>query len=297
MPASLKHTNSGRFGDSVTRFAIVGHARNGSTLLSTSLGQHTRVRMFGELFNDEESERRNAFRAGKQLYRNGRIFNRRTEGRPEFYRDELDGASFLRDEVFYQRFVSDPFAVGLKIFYNQARLGNARSVWHYLRAQRHIRVVHLIRANLLDAWLSLQYALQTDRWVWPIELGDPPQPQPIALVPQAAEAYFNEILANRLWTREAFANHPVLELEYDTGLVAHFTDTIDTVQSFLGLPVERLRPLIKRQALRARTVQIANYVELRNYFKDSRFSNFFDDECSSEPFTNVQAVGSHATDI
>jgi Sulfotransferase family len=260
----------------MVRFIVLGHARNGSTLLTTALGQHEQVRIFGELFNDEEEERRRAFRAGCPLYRDGRLIDRQSEGRAEFYRDGCDGATFLREEVLYQRYTDDLFAVGFKIFYNQARTASAKSAWMYLRRTPSIRVIHLLRKNLLESLLSLRLAFLTGEWVRPRQAGTTvSQPPPIWLHPEETRAYFDEITAWRQWAIKFFRSHHMLEMEYASDLCSKFNETLQRAQEFLGIPFQPVTQLLEKQAQRSPADQISNYAELKTHFDDTPYGTFF----------------------
>src|SRR5215212_2439383 len=189
-------------------FILLGHGRSGSTLLVRSLTEHPNIRMSGELFHDEEKERERAFHALNKKFGPGRH-------ETNYYREGDDGATFLRDSVFYQRPWNDILAAGYKMFYIHARHdSHARTAWDYLVGNKDIHVVHFTRANLLECWLSHKIAFITKEWAW--QKGAPgPRTvvPPLRFDPKECETHCNRTFALRRWAAEAFKNHPSIEIE------------------------------------------------------------------------------------
>lgn len=253
------------------RFIILGHGRSGSTLLARSLTQHPNVRMFGELFHDEEPERERAFRAFNES-----VGPRRRE--PRFYRDGEDGAAYLRETVFRRRPWRELLAVGFKMFYLHARADpRVKTAWDYLVENTDVRVIHLGRSNLLECWLSLQMAHITGEWE---RRKGAPGPRtlvpPLDLDPAKCEAFFNQTLAHRRWAAERFRRHPTLELEYEADVVGRFEQTVRRMQDFLEAPRGPAEKLLEKQARRKPREQIVNYDEFKDYFRHTLYEGFFE---------------------
>lgn len=257
------------------KFVLLGHRRSGSTLLLCGLAGNRNIYMFGELFNEHEDDRRKAFASG---LRNCSVAERRGMSADGFYRDGQDGAQFLRDSVFYEHYW-EPVAVGFKLFYHQARqTDGARRAWAHLIAHKDIRVVHLVRRNMLESMLSLRIAIQTNRWA--SLAGEDPAPAellaPLHFSPQECEGFFSETEKSQQWARAAFREHPCIEIEYEGDLCRRFQATVHRVQDFLGVPRRRARRLLRKQAQRRPAEQIGNYAELKAHFAPTPYARWFE---------------------
>ena len=259
----------------MVKFVLLGHRRSGSTLMLCDLAGHRNVYMFGELFNEHEEDRRQAFAAG---LRGCTVARRRGMNGDGLYREGQDGGLFLRDSVFYEHYW-EPVAVGFKLFYHQARdTEGARRAWEYLVADKDVRVVHLVRRNMLESMLSLRIAFQTNEWaslVGEAHARTEP-PAPLHFSPQECEGYFGETEKSLQWARAAFDGHPCLEVEYEADLCRGFQATMHRVQDFLGVPRRRSRRLLRKQAQRRPSEQISNYAELKAHFAPTPYARWFE---------------------
>lgn len=259
------------------KFILLGYGRTGSTLLSLALREHYHVRMYEEIFNEAEEERRRSLLAGYRVCQTNGIGYQEEEGRSEFYRNGEDAARFVREEVFYERRCQEPLAVGFKIFYNQARQDrNAKKVWNYLIENKDIRVIHLTRNNLLECLLSLEIAFRTNEWTSPegatVKRAQLP---PFRLDPKTCESYFHELFVSREWAKLSFREHKTLSLEYEKDLCHDFQSTMTRVQDFLGVPRWHTEQPLAKQAKRTPREQISNYTELKEHFHCTLFEEFF----------------------
>src|SRR5438045_6342342 len=119
-------------------FVVLGLHRTGSNLLISALDAHKEVAVSGELFLEHESSRK--------------LYGCAVGG--EYYRDGTDGAAFLRQYVFHDRYDHTTVAVGFKLFFTHATLGPASSVWSRLIDDERVRIIRMQRQNLLDVYLS-----------------------------------------------------------------------------------------------------------------------------------------------
>ena len=261
----------------MTRFILLGHARCGSTLLICSLSKHPDIHLFGELFNTVEEERQRSFRSGLRFPQAARAKGDGTATDPhDFYRYGDDGVAFLHRNVFYEH-AHSPVAVGFKLFYQQARATpGARRVWRYLGAHPEVRVVHLVRRNLLESLLSLRVALATDEWARP--RGAPAAaPPPVRLRAEECERYFARVERGRERARRRFAGHAVLEVEYERDLCGRFGEAVRGVERFLGVPEggAAATPQLEKQGVGGLRERVSNYEELRRHFRGSLYSHLF----------------------
>ena len=247
-----------------TRFVVLCHARTGSNLICGSLSEHPQIRMLGEIFHPTEEQRRQ---------------NAGHDGNPgRHYRDGEDGARYLAREVYGASSEPDIRAAGFKMFYDYARWEvPMRTAWDYLLADHDIRFLLLTRRNLLECLVSHEVALRTDRWRVP---AGEPAPTKIDLAPfpldaERCHAYFDRILTWRTWAAEALRSHPVLSLEYESDLDAHFPATMSRVFEFLDVAPAAAEPQTARQRTKSPAQQLSNFDELRSHFRHTPYTEFF----------------------
>ena len=256
-------------------FILLAHPRSGSALLLRSLAEHAHIRMFGELFNDEETERKRAFREIQRC----RMARRLGIDKSMYYQNGEDGGQFLRERVFYERPGEGIVkAVGFKIFYEQARENlNVKKAWEYLLENKHIKVIHLTRSNLLETYLSLRIASLTN--VWARAKGEPESKfsgvQPLRFEAEQCALYFDEIVAYRQWVKSRWQDHPMLELNYEDDLLTNYASAFYKVEDFSQvdhLPVEKK---LEKQARCHPRERISNYDELKEYFRFTIHEKYF----------------------
>jgi LPS sulfotransferase NodH len=262
----------------MVKFILLGHARIGSTLLVASLMEHPQVHLFGELFNTVSEAREQAFSFG--LRPSEASAPHASVGPIDeklFYQSGEDAAVFIEQRAFYPH-ANESVAVGFKIFYHQAHdTRGAEKAWEYLFAHPEIRVIHLSRRNLLESFLSLRIAFQTDEWTRPKGEAAPRRELPPQHLPvtECAE-YFAEIKRQRELARHGFRHHQVMEIEYERDICRNFQETLHRIQAFLDVPCRAARQLLEKQAQHKPWEQISNYSELKEHFRHSAYAELFE---------------------
>ena len=256
-------------------FLLLAHPRSGSTLLLRSLADHPNVKMFGELFNDEEDERQRAF-AGRR--RSGADLQAGSDA-SDYYKEGEDGAEFLRQRVL-RNSSPDPNikAIGFKLFYCQARENPyVKTVWEYLLTNPNIYVIHLQRRNLLESYFSLRVATITREWARP--KGATPSDftlEPFRLDPEQCARKFNAITAHREWVKTSWSRRPMLEITYEDDLRGKYEQTIRAIEDFLDLEHVPTEQRLEKQARRPPREAILNYAELKEYFRYTLHEEYFE---------------------
>lgn len=226
-----------------THFVIIGHPRSGSTLLTSALREHPSIRMYGEVFQDDLEARKESLSPLDKVYQDG-----------------ADGATYLNQVIFAKNNDPDLRATGFKLFYTQARESAARSAWGYLRERTDILVIHLVRDNTLDAFVSLLEAEKSGNWV--LELNQERSMHTLVHIDhERCLKFLDEIFVYREWVRYAFRFHQVLELSYERHLVANFDIALNDVQEFIEVPCQQLPILLKKQGVGTVETRVVNYNE------------------------------------
>ena len=253
-------------------FVLLSHARTGSTFVALSLAAHPNVRMFGELFNDEEEERARAFRGEKAAHKSICLGYKY----PSYCRKDMDGGQFVRDHIFRVR-EATVFSVGFKLFYDQAAGHSGEgTVWKYIVENKDIHIIHLLRNNLLESWVSLQTALLTDEWVREPGIGSLASPMfPLELDLASTEGFFDHITSRVRWAQSTLGDHPKIEISYEHDLCNDFEMTMHRLHDFLGLPRVAVTKALEKQAFESLRERIINYDVLARFFRSTRYEGFF----------------------
>ena len=253
---------------------LVGPMRSGTTLIYCDLLSHGNVYMFGELFNEHEADRQIGFQRGLL---NNNAEHKRGIGASQYYQGG-NGGNFLTKMVYYYRWW-EPTAVGFKLLYHQAQdSDDERAVWKYLIAEKDIRVIHLIREDLLAGLVSLKTAEQTNEWARPKNASPESRricPESLSLSPEECEQYFEHILERRSWLRQCFSDDRRMELGYETDLCADFQQTMNKIYEFIEVPGKDAEQALEKQAVLTPAARIGNYQELEDYFRHTKYAGLF----------------------
>ena len=233
-------------------FVVLTHGRTGSSLLIRSL-REAGLAAFGELLHEDPADRE---QAAREL---------------EAHREGQDGAAYLR-----QFFAGDEHR-GFKLFYEQARYGPASTAWDFLRQQREIAIVHLVRSDLFASWVSYEVARRTGMWALEADATAPAERAPFEVDGDEVARFFDRVHAQRAWVRRAFADHPFLEIRYEEGLRDRFDQTMARVLEHVGATgVSPPRAVLRRLATQPAETLVTNFDELRDRFRNSPHAPYFE---------------------
>jgi LPS sulfotransferase NodH len=240
-------------------FVVVAHPRSGSTLLQEALRQHPDIQMFGELLHDNVEARK-----------------RDLGDRGIYYRGGSSAAQFLERVVFGEDEAGSARAVGFKLFYGHARMDDAaREAWQLLTTRKDIYIVHMVRRNLLDSFVSLKVAIRTNEWACLIEAARKPSDvEPFAVAARECRSFFDNVTRDRRMTREVFMRPRYMEVTYDA-LASGYLDRVNSVVAFLGLSPFRPCHKLVKQATKTPREQLSNYEELERAFRNTQYACFF----------------------
>jgi len=151
-------------------------------------------------------------------------------------------------------------------------------LWSYLRSRTDIRVVHLIRENLLRQKLSSRLAKATNKWGVGATGGiaESEERPRVSLDPELCKRDFE---AKERMQREAeqdFKDHDLLRTSYEK-ILDDPSAELTRIQRFLGLDVESLHTETQKQEKRPLDQAIINYSELRAAMEDTPWIRFFEE--------------------
>jgi len=273
-------------------FIVLCDIRTGSTMLTSFLADHPEVLMFFELFHVDRS----------QIPFDVDGFRGKAHAEEVVELRNTDPVQFLEEEVF-QTYPAHLQAVGFKLLYTQARnremwwdtprfsdwwehmdgsrkaWWNADSdLWSYLRSRTDVKVIHLVREDLLRQKLSARLAKATNKWGVGATGGvEESKGKPrVTLDPELCKRDF---AAKERMQREAeqdFEDHDVLRTSYER-ILDDSSAELTRIQRFLDLDVQPLQTETQKQQKRPLEEAIDNYAELRDALSDTPWGRFFED--------------------
>ena len=223
--------------DRPTRFVLLGHARVGSNVLLRSMAMHPEIVVASEVLHYNAAVREECCRGNR---------------RNLLFKDGEDGARFLDERVFAAPGREGIRCCGFKLFYDHARFdASVKTAWDYVRSQREIRIIHLIRRNLLESLISLRIALVTGKWAHRLNsIGIPTGVPPFRIDPADCHEYFNRIVSWENWAASALDDHPLLRIEYESDTCRDFSGTMDRIFGFLGVAPFDAPLMLRKQQTR-----------------------------------------------
>lgn len=228
-----------------TRFVIVTRSRTGSNLLCSTLNSSVHIVSFGEEF--------------RQL------------GMEDF-RNKLDFV-FGKQPFFVQ-------SVGFKLFYYHPIDRECPELWDKLAGDKHLRIIHLTRSNLLNVAVSRKLAEKTDRWMqandskrsdFKTRTIDPL----IHFEIDELEEVFHSTKSFESEARDRFKDHAVLEVTYED-LADDPVRICNSIATFVGSRPHKWHIRLSKQQNRPLQDIIVNFHELSQHFSKTQWAPFFD---------------------
>jgi LPS sulfotransferase NodH len=246
---------------SPTRFVIVATQRTGSTWLADTLDAHPAVAAYEELFLPPEGHRRTWGRADMEFFY--AYYERHSTHHTAVSR-AFWSLRYL-EELYSPR--PDTEAIGIKLMYGQLKA----NPWllAYLPLRR-VRVVHLVRENLLDIVLS-QRAAEARSQYHALE-SDPVDRSAVTLQTDTLVARLESLERSVSRTRRLLkaVPTPCLEISYEELATRH--EAIDRVLRFLGVSVRgELVSKFRKLNTEGKRALIANFPEVEKALAGTRF--------------------------
>jgi len=249
----------------LTRFVLLASPRTGSNLLGLALAAHPAVVMRGELFHPIEAERKAWFEASLQL----------PLPLSDYYRDGADPVAFVEERVYGGRLPAEKKAAGFKLFYKHLRNSATVGFWDWLVANEDIRIIHLHRKGLLEAFVSYAIAERTHEWLQFVgRAGSDAPPAPLTIDIDKLKGYIDETTRSFEQAQAAFASHPLLTIEYQADVCGQFEETMRGIEKFLGVESLPLPQRLQKQSKLPVSEEIANFHELHEALEGTRYEAY-----------------------
>jgi hypothetical protein len=232
-------------------FIVLSAGLSGSDLLRDYLNQHASIRCLGEIF--------------KKSFVNEKGWQRLSGGSAELkHLHETDLVSFWKHIL--ERYKLDKPVIGAKIFYFHRE---DDEIWRYF-ASSHTPIIHLVRGELIDSYLSLKLAEVSGIWKQPRnKKTDAEHDRNISVDLADFENYCRRMERYIDRTRMLFGDNPSLQVDYSS-LVSDRQNSMSAVYSFLGLPDHETAPRLSKQLSRNREELITNWDETASFISSNQ---------------------------
>jgi LPS sulfotransferase NodH len=262
------------------KFIILSTQRSGTSYLSNLLQSHSKIVCYSELFHPE----RCSF--------DYPLFPEDTDEKVLQFRNSKP-KKFLKEMIF--RGYEENFkSVGFKIHYPQLEDKRFKPATSWLKKDRKVMVIHLIRKNFLNTLVSHKLALGSKIW-WQADPLITQKAKQIGIIDaerketdistydsqqlfipfEEALLYFEHLEQQIIWWRKTFEKHPVLEITYEE-LIIPDSPNISEIQQFLGVDPMPLFSRIIKQKKRTNHEIITNYNILKEKCQGTRWASFFE---------------------
>lgn len=243
-------------------FIILAAERTGSNLLSGMLDSHPRIVTGGEFFNPVLMEQvRVPWHLAADAERKD-LANLRT----------TDPIAFL-GTVQNQAAKANYGAVGFKLMYNHS--DRLPAVREHLSSDKQLRVIHLTRRNLLERLLSKRRAELTGKWQQRSDENGGSSQQPAVTIDLGD--LVRDLMRIEAWQqqyRTVFADHPLLEMEYERLSVDPHAEARRAIEFLAQDPTAELAVRDTKTSTDELRTAITNHDDLRATL--ARWLSFFD---------------------
>ncbi len=222
------------------KYVVISRSRTGSTLLMVLLDKHSNIQCEGELFKVLNGK------SCKQVW-----------------------------DSFFSKKPRRIIQAGFKLFYYHP-FDYDKSVWEYIKEDKSISIVHLVRHNLLEAYTSQKIGEKTKKWTENIDrthnfaLND----KVVHLDYEDCLDTFKKIKSFEEKTRNDFSDRNYIEVSYED-LISNRKKTMTNVYSSLGLVFESIETVMKKQNPEPLSNLIENYHELKKQFSNTEWEYLF----------------------
>jgi len=266
-------------------FVLFTSPRSGSKWAVELLGAHPEVYVFGELFRlpNIPREEHLDFLLNDPLKYLHSYLNEpqsppiKSVGFKMFY-SHANAASIIDDERSYQGEIHPELLSRREKFnsYLQSRdniddlLERFVKVWEYLRDNPNLKIIHLVRRNKLEQYLSLQKAWSLNQWK------DSPgkrSNQSFYIDPRICDLYFERITHQEELFTKYFQEKPVLTIIFEE-FIENPKYYMNKIYSFLELKPFN-NNIATHRNVSSKLYQIENYETLKEYFFDSQWVAYF----------------------
>jgi|GEM_PF-2509288 len=247
------------------KFILVGHPRTGSTLFRELMNQNPQVQMYSELFHPNELERKTTHAIPTD------------QGTIYYNNPKEDAFDFLKREVWNYKNSERYDAVGFKLFSERVQTEGTERFFARIKDEfGDVKIIHLVRDNLLDVWVSRKLAEKSGVWRLQIDAQRDAYDKVdrIDIDPEELGKFFENTSMMTDFFRRHFSGTGYIEVNYDK-LVATPQNEIDRMHRFLDVLPHSVQIHLQKQNKRPLIETVTNYHEIAARFEQSPYSSFF----------------------
>jgi LPS sulfotransferase NodH len=225
---------------SYSPFVILSEPRSGSTLLHTYLNSHTQVKSYGEVLRE----------------------------------NLVDAPHLPLTESSVSQLVFKPHtpalkAIGLKIFYEYYDDPLYAAAFQHIVQRKDVKIIHLVRQDLLKVYASLQVARKTN--IWSSTKSNAAEKVKVLIDVDDFKRFVLQHRTHQEKFASLFKDHSCIKISYEE-LVGKPEATLEMVQQFLGVPARKLFSLLKKQNSDTISSIVENYDEVVQVIEDNELS-------------------------
>ncbi|OAB75733.1 hypothetical protein [Cochleicola gelatinilyticus] len=153
--------------------------------------------------------------------------------------------------------------VGFKLFYDHPFDSDDRTVWKKIEEDNSIKIIHLVRNNIVRSIVSKKIAEETDAWVYK----EGQSQRKISIDPQELMHEFNHTRAHEKRIREKYSSREYLEISYEE-LTTSTNVVMKRVGEFVGFQYLSKKSQLKKQNKGGLQELIVNFHTLQETIKD-----------------------------
>ena len=242
-----------------SKFVILTTGRSGSNLIVRGLAAHPEVLAFAEILAQGAGDRQKALSgSGAAPLKEG---------------DAAD--EYLRRVIYDFKWPDDVKAVGFKLLFDQSRHNPHHALaWRYLVASRSIKVIHVIRENLLDCALSFEIARKTGEWFRELGTPTPATLGPIELTEAYCHWFFRRADLFNRGVAHKFKHHAYLRIDFE-GVTNNYATTMDRIFDFVDVSRKPSTPLLVKQSSGPTADRICNFAAIKKEFAQTKYAKYF----------------------
>lgn len=165
-------------------------------------------------------------------------------------------------QVMLKKFPKSIKAVGFKLFYEDLE----QNIFKKIITKTNIKIVHLVRQDLLRQFISLKRAQKTEVWSQEKEFKGA-DGTAIKIDIQEFKSFEQNSIQQRQQMLSLFEQHEMLQVSYED-LCLRPEEILDGIQHFLNAKPRKLFSLLKKQNTDQLELLVSNHLELLKAFPD-----------------------------
>lgn len=246
------------------KFILIGHPRTGSSLLKELISQNSDCLFFGELFHPIENERRSTHVIQE-------------DDSLTYYNDHEEDAFEYLNRTIWRKENERFRAVGFKLFSERIDCPGTKRLFARIKEEYpDIKIIHLIRDNMLDIYVSRKRAELSG--IWRMQAGSDRSAYEaggkFAIDPNLLEQFFKQTSEMTGFFKTYSRTNDYIEISYDD-LSKNPQLESSRVFDFLSLQNVDVNIPLQKQNKSENSSLVLNYDQLLSFFKNTKYAHYY----------------------